>query len=129
MGRCKAAISIVARLANMTKEARRMMEGWNAVIQFELTGESPFYARAEDEEMHVFEGRHDKPDAVIRGKASVFYDVLTGKIDQDEAYMTKRLETVGSMVDVVKFRRVGEATQHAHETVFNLFKLFSWALP
>jgi putative sterol carrier protein len=129
MGKCGRAISFVVMYANRTEKVRAMMEGWNKTLQFRLSGEDPFYIKAENQKMKFFSGVSEAPDVILKGEAVVFFEIITGKIDQDEAYLTKKYEFEGSIMDGVKFRHLFDVTQQAHTRVFGLLQKVSVLMP
>jgi len=129
MGKCGRAISFVVMYANRTEKVRAMMEGWNKTLQFQLRGEDPFYIKADNQKMRFFSGVSEAPDVILKGEAAVFFEIITGKIDQDEAYLTKKYEFEGSIMDGVKFRHLFDVTQQAHTRVFGLLQKVSVLMP
>ena len=129
MGKCGRSISFVVMYANRTDKVKAMMEGWNRTLQFRLSGEEPFYIKAENQKMKFFKGVSDPSDVVLKGEAAVFFDIIKGKIDQDEAYLTKKYEFEGSIMDGVKFRHLFDLTQQEHPMVFGLLQKLSVLMP
>lgn len=99
-----------------------MLEGWQSIIQFDFVGEDPFYLAISGNAADFHEGRAESPDVVLSGRSDVFFDVMTGKLDPDEAYMMKKYAVKGSVVDAMKFRRISELTEQAHKSTFSLMK-------
>ena len=129
MGKCGRSISFVVWYANRTEKAKAMMEGWNKTMQFRLIGENPFYIKAENQKLRFFNGTSDTPDVTLKGEAAVFFEIITGKVDQDEAFLTKKYEFEGSIMDGVKFRHLFDVTQQAHAQVFGLLQKVSVLMP
>jgi len=129
MGKCGRSISFVVRYANRTEKAKALMEGWNKTMQFRLGGEEPFYIKAENQRLTFFNGVSEAPDVILKGEAAVFFDIITGKIDQDEAFLTKKYGFEGSIMDGVKFRHLFDVTQQAHARVFGLLQKVSVLMP
>jgi len=105
-----------------TPEVKDLVEGWRSVVQFELIGEEPFYITFEEQEAEFHEGRSDNPDVVLSGRSEVFFDVITGKLDPDKAYMMKKYAVKGSVVDAMKFRRISEIVEESHKSTFSVLK-------
>jgi putative sterol carrier protein len=106
-----------------------MMEGWDKTLQFQLSGEGPFYVKTENGKMSFFKGVSEKSDAILKGDSSIFFDMITGKIDQDEAFLTKKYEFEGSILDAVKFRHLFELTQSEHRGIFGLLRKMAPLMP
>jgi putative sterol carrier protein len=87
-----------------------------------LIGEDPFYLQIYDAAAAFHEGRAENPDVILSGRSSTFFDVVTGKLDPDEAYMMKKYDVKGSVIDAMKFRRVSELTEKSHKTMFSVLK-------
>ena len=63
-------------------------------------------------------GMLENPDVIFYCKSDLFYQILTGKKDQDEAFSNGLVEIKGSIIDSVKFRHAAELTQEKHNTLF-----------
>jgi len=99
-------------------------QDWQSEIQFDLTGEEPFYISIDKTHVEFRSGRIDNPDVVLSGRSATFFDVIIGKLDPDEAYIMKKYDVRGSIVDAMKFRRICELTEEAHKTTFSALKTF-----
>ena len=122
MGKCGRAVQLLSRYVGSTPEVKDLVEGWRSVVQFELIGEEPFYITFEEQEAEFHEGRSDNPDVVLSGRSEVFFDVITGKLDPDKAYMMKKYAVKGSVVDAMKFRRISEIVEESHKSTFSVLK-------
>ena len=98
------------------------MEDWKSDIQFDLIGEDPFYLQISNAAASFHNGKLENPDVVLSGRSDAFFDVITGKLDPDEAYVMKKYDVKGSVVDAMKFRRISELTEARHKTAFSLLK-------
>jgi putative sterol carrier protein len=97
---------------------------WRSEIQFDLAGEEPFYISIDKTHVKFNVGRIDNPDVVLSGRSATFFDVMIGKLDPDEAYIMKKYDVKGSVVDAMRFRRICELTEEAHKTTFSALKTF-----
>jgi putative sterol carrier protein len=121
-GKCGRAIQMLSRYIDSTPEVEDILTGWQSIIQFDLVGEDPFYLSISGNAASFHEGRATTADVVLSGRSNVFFDVLTGKLDPDVAYMMKKYTVKGSVVDAMKFRRISELTEQAHKTTFSFMK-------
>ena len=122
MGKCGRAIQLLSRYVGSTPEVKELVDGWSSVVQFELLGEEPFYLTLEEQQAEFHEGRSDDADVVLSGRSEVFFDVITGKLDPDRAYMMKKYAVKGSVVDAMKFRRISEIVEESHKSTFSVLK-------
>jgi len=99
-------------------------QDWQSEIQFDLTGEEPFYISIDKAQVKFHIGRIDNPDVVLSGRSATFFDVMIGKLDPDEAYIMKKYDVKGSIVVAMRFRRICELTEEAHKTTFSALKTF-----
>jgi len=112
----------LSRYIEPTLQTQDILDGWSSTIQFDLLGEDAFYLTIAANSAKFHEGKAEHPDVVLSGRSDVFFDIITGKLDPDEAYMMKRYVVKGSIVDAMKFRRVSELTEQAHKGIFSLLK-------
>ena len=109
MGRVMDGYKQLTEKANEIAEAKKLMEGWNKVIQFNVEGEGDFYIKFENGTAAFHEGRHESPDVTLKGPEEVFYKMLTGELDQTKAFFAGKYRIEGSMGDAIKFGRIGTA--------------------
>lgn len=100
------------------------MQAWESVVQFDLSGEDPFYVSIAKTEAKLHAGKADNPDVVLSGRSDVFFDILIGKLNPDEAYIMKKYSVSGSVVEAMRFRRICELTEQAHKTTFSTLRTF-----
>jgi putative sterol carrier protein len=100
------------------------MQDWQSEIQFDLNGEDPFYISIAKTHVELHTGRVDDPDVVLSGRSDIFFDILIGRLDPDEAYIMKKYDVSGSVVEAMKFRRICELTEQTHKTTFSALKTF-----
>jgi putative sterol carrier protein len=125
-GKCARAVSLVGDYINKTDEARKFVLGWESKIQFELSGEDPFALFFHPD--GTVEFRSEKtvdPDVTFYCNSDLFFDILTGKIDQDAAFSNGLVEVKGSIFDSVRFRHAAEIAQQKHSTLFGILRTFS----
>jgi putative sterol carrier protein len=117
-------IRALAWLANVTPEARELLEGWDAIVQFDLGDAEFFYLQAENGIASFFNGKNEKPDVIIKSDSKTFTKVLTGKVDSQEAYIFHSYEIEGSIMDGAKFKRLGEIVRDRYKEIFAFVKFF-----
>jgi putative sterol carrier protein len=73
--------------------------GVNAVIQYDITGEGggAWHAVIADGTCAVNEGTHDAPKMTLSIDAQNWIDMITGKLDGQQAFMTGKLKIKGDM--------------------------------
>lgn len=121
-GKCGKAIQALSRFIGSASDPQNLLDDWDSIIQFDLIGEEPFYLAISDGSANFHEGKIDNPDVVFSGRSDTFFDVITGKLDPDEAYTMKRYDVKGSVVDAMKFRRISELTEEKHKAMFSVLK-------
>ena len=125
MADCKRAVALLATYANKTPETADLLLDWNKVIQFNLLGEEPFYVEAKDGVVAVHDGKHEKPDVTFKATSEFFLKIIKGEANPDEAFLTRKYEISGSIVDASKFRRLAEVVQNSHKTMFGVLRTLS----
>lgn len=121
-GKCGRSIQALAKFIGPSNETKTILEDWSSVIQFDLIGEDPFYLQISNGATSFHNGKVENPDVVLSGRSDAFFDVITGKLDPDEAYVMKKYAVKGSVVDAMKFRRISELTEARHKTAFSVLK-------
>lgn len=124
-GKCSRAVSLLADYMNKTNSVKEFTSGWSSKVQFDLSGEEPFALDFSGEKVSFKQGKFAEPDVVFYCNSNLFFDMLTGKIDQDEAFSNGLVELKGSIFDSVKFRHAAELTQGAHNTLFSVLRALS----
>jgi putative sterol carrier protein len=125
-GKCARAVALVADYINKTAEARDFISGWGSTIQFDLYGEEPFNLLfLQSGKVEFRGGKALDPDVVFYCNSDLFFDILTGKIDQDQAFSDGLVQIKGSIFDSVRFRHAAEIVQQKHSTLFNVLRTFS----
>lgn len=127
-GKCARAVSLLVDYMNRTKEVKEFAKGWESRILFDLTGESPFgvvFPKESTESIKFIDRRVENPDVVFYSNAELFFGMLTGKIDQDQAFSDGLVDVRGSIFDSVKFRHAAEITQEEHRTLFTVLRAVS----
>ena len=88
-----------------------MVSGWDRVVQFNLSGETPFYLTFSEGTIVLSDGLHDKPDLALNGTEDVFYRLMTGELDRIKAFMLGQFKFEGQLKDAAKFADIGEAVR------------------
>ena len=122
-GKCARAMQMLSGYMETTLETAEAQD-WQSEIQFDLTGEDPFYISIAKTRVELHAGRTDNPDVVLSGRSDIFFDILIGRLDPDEAYVMKKYAVSGSVVEAMKFRRICELTEQAHKSTFSALKTF-----
>ena len=120
MDKCAFAVKLLAFYANRTKEVKDEIEGIDTSIQFDIEGEKPINVKITDGRLAVSNGRLQEPGATIKSKADVFFKVMTQAIDPEEAFTKGKYVIEGSVIDAIRFRRIGDVTMKAHKFTFDL---------
>ncbi len=126
IGKCSRAISLLCDYMNKTSEVKSFIDGWSSNIQFDLSGEDPFAVIFLPEGNVNFKtGRLERADVTFYANSDLFYQLLTGRADQDQAFSNGLVEIRGSIIDSVKFRHAAELTQENHKTLFTALRALS----
>jgi len=125
-GKSSRAISLLVDYMNKTREVKEFIAGWDSRIAFDLSGEKPFgVIFAGDSSIEFVERKMENPDVVFYASSDLFYGMLTGKIDQDEAFSNGQVDVKGSIFDSVRFRHAAEITQEKHSALFTVLRAVS----
>ena len=111
---------------NKTSEVKEFISGWESRIEFDLSGEPPFGVLfSNDGAIKFIDKKVENPDVIFFANSDLFYGMLTGKIDQDEAFSNGLVDVKGSIFDSVRFRHAAEITQEKHSTLFTVLRAVS----
>lgn len=125
-GKCSRAISLLVQYMNKTSELPEALAGWESRILFELDGEAPFAVIFSKDGKATFEnGRVRDPDVTLYCDSDLFYGIMTGRVNQDDAFSLGLVEIRGSIVDSVKFRHASELTEKRHAMLFGALRAVS----
>lgn len=126
-GKCARAVSLLVDYMNRTKEVKEFTRGWDSRILFDLSGENTFGVIFPKEHggISFTDRKIENPDVVFYSSSETFFEMLTGKIDQDEAFSDGLVEVKGSILDSVKFRHAAEITQQKYSTLFTVLRAVS----
>jgi putative sterol carrier protein len=126
VGKCARAVTLLVDYMNRTKEVKEFAAGWESRVGFDLMGEKPFgVVFSKDSAINFVDHKLENPDVVFYSSADLFYGMLTGKIDQDEAFSNGLVDVKGSIFDSVKFRHAAEITQEKHSALFTVLRAVS----
>ena len=109
-----------AWLANRNSKAKSLMAG-DRFVQFEIEGQQPCYLHFSRIGISFHDGRHDRPDVILRIKPETILKMLKGEIGQQEAFALKKIEVTGSMVDAMRFNQVTQAVLKSTGIVGKIF--------
>ena len=125
-GKSARAIALLVDYMNKTREVKEFLAGWESRIAIDLLGEKPFgVIFANDAAIQFVDGRIENPDVIFYASSDSFYGMLTGKVDQDEAFSNGLVDVKGSIFDSVKFRHAAEITQEKHSALFTVLRAVS----
>ena len=125
-GKSAGAIALLVDYMNKTKEVQEFLSGWESQIEFDLSGEAPFGVLFSREGTIQFvDKKLENPDVIFYAGSDLFYGMLTGKIDQDEAFSNGLVDVKGSIFDSVRFRHAAEITQKKHSALFTVLRAVS----
>ena len=80
--------------------------GWNAVIQFALTGDGggDWYVTVQNAACTVTAGKAEKPTATVRTSAQTWVGMVSGTVNPMNAFMSGQLTVQGNIGDVMKLQ-------------------------
>jgi len=111
LGRVKDGWQHFAERANELADVEQMINGWDRVVQFNITGESPFHLTFASGKIVFSDGLHEKPDLTLKGTEDVFYRLMTGELDRIKAFMLGEFKFEGQLKDAARFADIGEAVR------------------
>lgn len=78
--------------------------GVNTIIQYDITGEGggKWYAEIANGKCEVKEGTHEKPKLTLIVDAQNWIDMVLGKLDGQQAFMSGKLKLKGDMMMAMK---------------------------
>lgn len=117
------AMKIAFWLANKNKEAKALMRGWNRKIKFDIEGTHAFYVNVQNGSASLIKGDCNNPDLVVKASNSNFRRMLRGEIQFEEAFLRKQIDTVGSIHDAARFKRIIGLVLESHSGLISVFRL------
>ncbi len=110
MGRVAEGWKTFVELANSIEEAKKLMQGWDKVIQFVVDGEDTpeFYIEIKGGQATFNVGKHEKPNFTMKGGEEIMWKLLTREEDATRAFMAKKYTIEGSLADAMKFGKIGQ---------------------
>lgn len=118
-------MSVLVPFMNRTPEVAEFLDGWESVIQFDLEGEEPFALEFKGGKSSLLKGRIRDPDVTIYCDSETFFEIMVGKVSQDDAFATGLVQISGSITDSVRFRHAAEITQRNHSAPFSALRALS----
>jgi putative sterol carrier protein len=123
--RCAQAISLLVQYMNRTPEVSEFIDGWESKLQFDLEGEDPFAVVFQGGKVSLVKSRLPDADVSILCDSRTFFDIMTGKASQDDAFANGIVQVEGSIIDSVRFRHAAEITQRKHGVLFSTLRALS----
>lgn len=106
MGRCLRMMRLLPFFINRTRKARDHMKGRNSTISFDIEDETPFYFHFADGKASLHTGRPAEADATLRADNETFYQIMLGKMSQEEAFDQKLILPEGETVEAIRLRYI-----------------------
>ena len=106
--------------ANRTPEAKKFMKNWKSIIQFNLDDKEYFHIKLGEGCASFHGGEHNKPNVSIRSNQKVFFKILKGEVEPQQAYIFRDYEIKGSIMDGAKFKRLSRIVQESHAKLFSI---------
>ena len=117
------AMKIAFWLANKNKEAKALMRRWNRKIKFDIEGAPAFYVNVQNGTASLIKGDCNNPDLVVKASNRNFRRMLRGEIQFEEAFLRKQIDTVGSIHDAARFKRIIGLVLESHSGLISAFRL------
>ena len=98
-------ITVSELMTRMPKAFRpEAAQGVNTILQYNLTGEEGgnWYVIINDGQCTVHEGVHDSPKMTLTADAQDYKDVILGKTNAMQAFMTGKFKLAGDMAQAMK---------------------------
>jgi putative sterol carrier protein len=106
LGKNSLAIKPLVHFINRTSEVRQHLQDVNSTVAFEIEGEKTFYFRLMGGKVHFQFGRPTSPDVTLRTDSDTFFQIMIGKISQEEAFDQKLILLEGAVVEAIRFRYI-----------------------
>ena len=116
LGRVKGGWQHFAERANGQADVIQMISGWDRIVQFNITGEAPFYLTFASGQILLSDGVHEKPDLTLKGAEDVFYRLMTGELDGMKAFMLGQFKFEGQFKDAARFAQIGETFRKSEKS-------------
>lgn len=109
MGRVADGWKAFVDVANTCEPAKKLMTGWDRVVQFSVEGEDvpEFYVEVKGGVASFSQGKHASPSFTMKGPEEIMWKLLTREEDATRAYMAKKYTIEGSLADAMKFGSIG----------------------
>ncbi|MEM2866256.1 MAG: SCP2 sterol-binding domain-containing protein [Candidatus Hadarchaeales archaeon] len=110
MGEVAEGWKMFAELANQNEGAKKLMQGWDKVVQFVVDGEDvkEFYLEFKGGQVTFNVGKHPSPAFTMIGNKDIMWKLLTREEDATRAFMAKKYSIQGSLADAMKFGKIGQ---------------------
>lgn len=116
------AMRVAFWLANRNEQARKLMQGWNRNVQFQIDKVAPFYVLIRDGSAVVSPGLCENPNLVMKASEASFRRMLRGEIQFEEAFIRKQIEAIGSVHDAARFKRIIGIVLERHAPLISVFR-------
>jgi putative sterol carrier protein len=106
LDRIVTAMKIFTFFANRNSEVKSMLEDIQSNIFVEVKDGTSFYARIDGGKISIEDGKPENSDATIKASRESLRKIISGKLSQEDAFNKKIIESSGSIMDAMRFRRV-----------------------
>jgi putative sterol carrier protein len=90
-----------------------------------LDGEEPFALRIENGFVSFVNEKLPDPHVTFYSDSDTFFDIITGTINQDSAFLNGLVDIEGSITDAVIFKHIGEILRSSHPRLFTTIRTLS----
>jgi len=125
VGKSLRIIRFLVYFINRTSAARKYIQDLNSIVAFDIEGERPFYFRFVTGRASLHVGRPENPNATLKADDNTFYDVMVGKIPQEEAFDNKLIKVEGEIVEAMRFRYITNLVLRSNKILTFFRSLFS----
>ena len=102
--------------ANRTR-VHECIQDLSTKIAFDIRGETPFYFEFAEGRLKLRKGAVENPDVTLITDRDSFFEVLTGRMLQEEAFDKKLIVPEGAIVEAIRFRYVVNQVLEKNKTL------------